>query len=46
MSETVKMLPRYRVPVVERKRSNKKKTHEEYVEELAVKNPTLEALEE
>ena len=44
MSETVKMLPRYRVPVVEKKQKTKR-THEEYVEELAIKNPTLEVVE-
>lgn len=43
MEEVIKMLPRYRVPVV-KKDGRKKKTHEEYVAELAVKNPTIEVV--
>jgi len=48
MDEVIKMLPRYRVPVVKKKQNNggkKRKTHEEYVEELKVKNPTVLPLE-
>ena len=41
LSETIKMLPRYRFPVVEKKRSNKKKTHDEYVQEVKIKNPNV-----
>lgn len=44
MEEVIKMLPRYRVPVV-KKDGRRKKTHEEYVTELAVKNPNIEVLE-
>ena len=44
MEEFIKMLPRYRVPVVEKKQ-NKRKTHEEYVAELAIKNPTVEVVD-
>lgn len=51
MEETVKLFSRYRVPIlVEKKqwetekRSNKKKTHEEYIEELKVKNPNIEVI--
>lgn len=43
------MLPRYRVPVVEKKTKTggkRRKTNEEYVLELAIKNPTVEAVEE
>ena len=45
MSETVKMLPRYRVPI-KKKRDYKKRTHKEYIEELNIKNPTIEVVEE
>ena len=45
MEVVIKMLPKYRVPVVEKKQSNKRKTHEEYVEELKVKNSTIIPME-
>lgn len=41
--QIIKILPRYKVPVV-MKRSTKKRTHEEYVAELAVKNPNVEVV--
>lgn len=44
MEEIIKMLPRYRVPVV-KKSGNKKKTHEEYVAEVAIKNPNIEVVD-
>lgn len=47
MEEAIKMLPRYRVPVVKKKiktGGKQKKTHEEYVVELAMKNPTIEVV--
>lgn len=51
MEETVKLFSRYRVPIlVEKKqwetekRNSKKKTHEEYVEELNIKNPNVEVI--
>ncbi len=43
------MLSKYRVPVVEKKvktGGKKRKTHEEYVEELKIKNPNVIPLEE
>ena len=43
MEEIIKMLPRYRVPVV-KKTNRRKKTHEEYVAEVAVKNPNIEVV--
>ena len=49
MSETIKMLPRYRVPVVEKKvktGGRQKKTTEQYKEELKVKNPNVIPIEE
>ena len=45
MKEVIKMLPKYRVPVDKKKHNNKKKTHEEYVEELKIKNPNVVPLE-
>lgn len=45
MEEVIKMLPRYRVPIIKKKR-NKRKTHEEYVEELKLKNPNIIPIEE
>ena len=39
------MLPRYRVPISQ-KRNSKKKTHKEYVDELAIKNPNFEVIGE
>ena len=48
MENTTKMLQRYRVPFVEKKvkigGARKKKTHEEYVDELAIKNPNVEVI--
>jgi formate dehydrogenase assembly factor FdhD len=38
------MLPRYRIPVIEKKANSRKKTHEQYVEELKIKNPTVEVI--
>lgn len=43
MEEPIKMLPKYRVPVV-KKRKGKKKTHEEYIEEVKIKNPNIEVI--
>lgn len=43
MEEAIKILPRYRVPVV-KKTNRRKKTHEEYVAEVAVKNPNIEVV--
>ncbi len=45
MDEVIKILPRYRVPVVKKKQNKKKKTHEEYVEELKIKNPNVEVID-
>ena len=47
MEEVIKILPRYRVSVVKKKiktGGRKKKTHDEYVVELAMKNPTIEVV--
>lgn len=43
MEEVIKMLPRYRVPAI-KKTNSRKKTHEEYVAEVAVKNPNIEVV--
>ena len=45
MEESIKMLPRYRVPVVKKTRKPKK-THEEYIEEVKNKNPNIEVVGE
>lgn len=44
MEEIIKMLPKYRVPVV-KKDGRRKKTHEEYVAELAVRNSNIEVVD-
>ena len=46
MKEIIKILPRYRISIVKKKRTNKKKTHEEYVTEVAIKNPNIEVVGE
>lgn len=43
MEEIIKMLPKYRVPVV-KKTNSRKKTHEDYITEVAIKNPNIEVI--
>lgn len=44
MEETIRILPKSQVTVV-KKSTNKKKTHEQYMAELAIVNPNLEAVD-
>ena len=44
MKEIIKILPRHRVPIVVKRESKKRKTHEQYVDEVAIKNPNIEVI--
>lgn len=43
MDRTTKMLPKYKATTAQKK-SRKKKTHEEYVNEVAIKNPNVKVI--
>lgn len=47
MEEVIKMLPKYRIPIVTKRKKTggkKRKTHEQYIEELKNKNPNVQVI--
>ena len=44
MKDIIKIMPKYKVPIVKKKKGKKKKTHEEYVAEVTIKNPNIEVI--
>lgn len=44
MKDIIKIMPKYRVPIVKKKKGKKKKTHEQYLSEVTIKHPNIEVV--